>query len=125
LSPAITGATVEVLKILGESAELREKLMANTGLFRKGMEEAGFRIVPGIHPIVPVLFGHLPDDARLSQEFANALLEEGIYVIGFSYPVVPVGKARIRVQISAAHSTEQIEFALDKFRKVGQRLGAI
>jgi glycine C-acetyltransferase len=125
LSPAITGATVEVLKIIGESAELRERLMANTRLFRKGMEEAGFRIVPGIHPIVPVLFGHLPDDARLSQAFSSALLEEGVYAIGFSYPVVPVGKARIRVQISAAHSTDQIEFALDKFRKVGRRLGAI
>jgi glycine C-acetyltransferase len=125
LSPAITGATVEVLKILGESAELRERLMANTRLFREGMEQAGFRIVPGIHPIVPVLFGHLPDDARLSQDFANALLEEGIYVIGFSYPVVPVGKSRIRVQLSAAHSPDQIAFALDKFRLVGRRLGAI
>jgi len=125
LSPAITGATVEVLKILGESGELREKLMANTRLFREGMERAGFRIVPGIHPIVPVLFGHLPDDARLSQDFSAALLEEGVYVIGFSYPIVPVGKARIRVQLSAAHSTEQIEFALDKFCKVGQKLGAI
>ena len=125
LAPAIAGATVEVLKILGESGELREKLMANTRLFRQGMEEAGFRIVPGIHPIVPVLFGHLPDDARLSQEFSSALLDEGIYVIGFSYPVVPVGKARIRVQISAAHSTEQIAFALDKFLKVGKKLGAI
>ncbi len=125
LSPAITGATVEVLKILGESAELRDRLMSNTRLFRKGMEEAGFRIVPGIHPIVPVLFGHLPDDARVSQDFANALLDEGIYVIGFSFPVVPVGKSRIRVQISAAHTPEQIAFALDKFRVVGKRLGAI
>ena len=125
LSPAITGATVEVLKILGESAELRERLMSNTRLFRDGMERAGFRIVPGIHPIVPVLFGHLPDDARLSQDFANALLDEGIYVIGFSYPVVPVGKSRIRVQISAAHTPDQIAFALDKFRLVGRKLGAI
>ncbi len=125
LSPAITGATVEVLKILGESGELRERLMANTRIFRQGMEQAGFRIVPGIHPIVPVLFGHLPDDARLSQDFANALLEEGVYVIGFSYPVVPVGKSRIRVQISAAHTPDQIAFALDKFRLVGRRLGAI
>ncbi|MGZ5488604.1 MAG: glycine C-acetyltransferase [Candidatus Aminicenantales bacterium] len=125
LSPAITGATVEVLKILGESAELRERLMSNTRLFRDGIERAGFRIVPGIHPIVPVLFGHLPDDARLSQDFANALLDEGIYVIGFSYPVVPVGKSRIRVQISAAHTPDQIAFALDKFRLVGKKLGAI
>jgi glycine C-acetyltransferase len=125
LAPAIAGATVEVLKILGESAELRERLMGNTRLFREGMTKAGFRIVPGIHPIVPVLFGHLPDNARLSQDFANALLDEGVYVIGFSYPVVPVGKSRIRVQISAAHTPEQIAFALDKFRLVGRRLGAI
>ncbi|MGD1008722.1 MAG: glycine C-acetyltransferase [Candidatus Aminicenantales bacterium] len=125
LSPAITGATVEVLKILEESAELRERLMANTGRFRKGMEQAGFRIVPGVHPIVPVLLGHMPDDAKLSQEFANALLEEGIYVIGFYYPVVPVGKSRIRVQISASHTPEQIDFAIEKFRKVGEALGAI
>jgi len=125
LSPAIAGATVEVLKILEESAELRERLMANTRRFRQGMEEAGFRIVPGVHPIVPVLLGHMPDDAKLSQDFANALLEEGIYVIGFYYPVVPVGKSRIRVQISAAHTPEQIDLAIDKFRLVGRRLGAI
>ena len=125
LSPAITGATIEVLKILEESAELRERLMANTRRFRGGMEAAGFRIVSGVHPIVPVLFGHMPNDAKLSQDFANALLEEGIYVIGFYYPVVPVGKSRIRVQISAAHTPEQIDFALDKFRKVGKALGAI
>jgi glycine C-acetyltransferase len=125
LAPAIAGATVTVLKILAESAELRERLMDNTRRFREGMEEAGFRIVPGVHPIVPVLLGHLPGDAKLSQDFANALLDEGIYVIGFSFPVVPVGKARIRVQISAAHTPEQIDFALEKFRKVGRRLGAI
>jgi len=125
LSPAITGATLEVIKILEESAELRERLMANTRLFRRGMEEAGFRIVPGIHPIVPVLLGHLQNDAKLSQDFANALLDEGIYVIGFYFPVVPRGKSRIRVQISAAHTPEQIAFALEKFRKVGQALGAI
>jgi glycine C-acetyltransferase len=125
LSPAITGATVEVLKILEESAELRERLMENTRRFRRGMEEAGFRIVPGVHPIVPVLLGHLPDDAKLSQDFANALLEEGVYVIGFSFPVVPVGKSRIRVQLSAAHTPEQVDFALEKFTKVGNLLGAI
>jgi len=99
--------------------------MANTRQFRKGMEEAGFRIVPGVHPIVPVLLGHMPDDAKLSQDFANALLEEGIYVIGFYYPVVPAGKSRIRVQISAAHTPEQIAFAIEKFSKVGKRLGTI
>jgi len=125
LAPAIAGATLEVLNMLSETTVLRDKLFENTQLFRKGMEEAGFRIVPGIHPIVPVLLGHLPDDARLSQDLANELLEEGIYVIGFYYPVVPKGKSRIRVQISAAHSTEQILFALEKFKKAGRKLGAI
>jgi glycine C-acetyltransferase len=125
LAPAIAGATLEVLKMLSETTLLRDKLFENTTLFRKGMEAAGFRIVPGIHPIVPVLFGHLPNDALLSQNFANALLDEGIYVIGFYYPVVPKGKSRIRVQISAAHSAEQIEFAIEKFKKVGKQLGAI
>lgn len=125
LAPAIAGATLEVLNLLSETTMLRDKLFENTSFFRKGMEAAGFRIVPGIHPIVPVLFGHLPNDAQLSQNFANALLDEGIYVIGFYYPVVPKGKSRIRVQISAAHSTEQIEFAIEKFIKVGKQLGAI
>jgi len=125
LAPAITGATLEVLNLLSETTALRDKLFENTQLFRKGMEDAGFRIIPGIHPIVPVLLGHLPNDAKLSQDFANELLVEGIYVIGFYYPVVPKGKSRIRVQISAAHSMEQIGFALDKFRKVGKKLGAI
>jgi glycine C-acetyltransferase len=125
LAPGIAGATVEVLKILEETGELRERLMANTRLFREGMEEAGFRIVPGVHPIVPVLLGHLPDDAKLSQDFADALLEEGIYVIGFYFPVVPRGKSRIRVQISAAHTPDQIAFALEKFAKVGKKLGAL
>jgi glycine C-acetyltransferase len=125
LAPAIAGGTLEVLKILGESGELRERLRTNTMSFRRGMEEAGFRVIPGVHPIVPVCFGHMPGDAKLSQDFANALLEEGIYVIGFYYPVVPVGRSRIRVQISAAHTPEQIDFALEKFRKVGRALGAI
>ncbi len=125
LAPSIAGATLEVLNLLSETTALRDKLFENTSLFRKGMENAGFRIVPGIHPIVPVLFGHLPNDAQLSQNFANVLLDEGIYVIGFYYPVVPKGKSRIRVQISAAHSTEQIEFAIEKFIKVGKQLGAI
>jgi glycine C-acetyltransferase len=125
LAPAITGTTIEVLNILSETTELRDKLFENTRIFRKGMEDAGFRIVPGVHPIVPVLFGHLPDDAKLSQTFADALLEEGVYVIGFYYPVVPKGKSRIRVQLSAAHSVSQIEFTLDKFKKVGKKLGAI
>lgn len=125
LMPSITGATLAVLNMLSETTELRDKLWENTELFRKGMKEAGFRIVDGVHPITPVLFGHLPNDAKLSQEFAAALLEEGIYVIGFYYPVVPKGKARIRVQISAAHSKENILFAIEKFTKVGKKLGVI
>jgi glycine C-acetyltransferase len=125
LAPAIAGATLEVLHMLSETTELHDKLFENTQLFRKGIKEAGFRIVDGVHPIIPVLFGHLPNDAKLSQNFANELLEEGIYVIGFYFPVVPKGKSRIRVQISAAHTKEQIAFALDKFKKVGKKLGAI
>jgi glycine C-acetyltransferase len=125
LAPSIAGATLEVLNMLSETTHLRDKLYENTQFFRKGMTEAGFQIVPGVHSIVPVLFGHLPNDAKLSQEFANALMDEGIYVIGFYFPVVPRGKSRIRVQISAAHSREQIEFAIEKFIKVGKKLKAI
>jgi len=125
LVPAIAGATYEVLNILTESTKLRDKLERNTERFRRGMTEAGFKIVPGTHPITPVMLGHLPNDAKLSQDFANELLEEGIYVIGFYFPVVPKGKSRIRVQISAAHSTEHIDFALEKFKKVGKKLGVI
>ncbi|MDP2424041.1 MAG: glycine C-acetyltransferase [Bacteroidales bacterium] len=125
LAPGIAGATIEVLNILTETTQLRDKLEENTKHFRKGMEEAGFKIVPGTHPIVPVLFGHLPNDAQLSQDFANQLLLEGIYVIGFYYPVVPKGKSRIRVQLSAAHTKENIDFAIEKFIKVGKALGAI
>jgi glycine C-acetyltransferase len=125
LAPAIAGATLEVLNLLSETTALHDKLYQNTQIFRQGMEAAGFRIVPGIHPIVPVLFGHLPNDAKLSQDFANELLKEGIYVIGFYFPVVPKGKSRIRVQVSAAHSEDQIMFAIEKFTKVGKKLGAI
>ncbi|MFC2134685.1 glycine C-acetyltransferase [Bacteroidota bacterium] len=122
LAPAIAGATIEVLNILTKDSSLKDKLCANTDLFRKGMKEAGFRIVEGTHPIVPVMFGHLPNDAKLAQDFANELLDEGIYVIGFHFPVVPEGQARIRVQISAAHSKENIEFAIEKFTKVAKKL---
>jgi glycine C-acetyltransferase len=125
VSPIIAGATLEVIKMLRESNELVTKIQKNTDQFRKGMTEAGFAIVPSTHPITPVMFGHLPNDAKLSQEFANALLEEGIYVIGFYYPVVPKGKARIRVQISAAHEEHHIAFAIEKFTKVGKKLNVI
>ncbi|HOY72533.1 MAG TPA: glycine C-acetyltransferase, partial [Tenuifilaceae bacterium] len=106
LMPAIAGSTLMVLNMLSKSTELRDKLWENTALFRKGMTDAGFRIVPGVHPITPILLGHLPNDAKLSQDFADMLFDEGIYVTGFFYPVVPKGKARIRVQLSAAHSRE-------------------
>lgn len=124
LAPSIAGATLEVLNLLSETVELRDKLYENTQFFRQGMTEAGFHIVPGVHSIVPVLFGNLPNDAKLSQQFANELLAEGIYVIGFYFPVVPRGKSRIRVQLSAAHSKEQIQFAIEKFITVREKLRA-
>ncbi|MDA3861641.1 MAG: glycine C-acetyltransferase [Melioribacteraceae bacterium] len=125
LAPAIAGATLEVLDMLQSSSELRDKVMKNTQRFRKGIKEAGFTIVDSEHPIVPIMLGHLENDARLSQQFANKLLEEGIYVIGFYFPVVPKGKSRIRVQISAAHTDEHIDFAIEKFTKAGKELGII
>jgi glycine C-acetyltransferase len=115
LAPAIAGATIEVLNMLSESTTLRDTLMENTMMFRKGVEEAGYTIVKGIHPIVPIMLGHLPNDAKLSQELAEELLNHGIYVIGFYYPVVPKGKARIRVQISAAHTKQHIQTAIETF----------
>jgi glycine C-acetyltransferase len=118
LAPPIVGATLEVLNMLSTTSDLRDKLMENTMLFRKGVTEAGYTIVPGTHPIVPIMLGHLPNDAQLSQELASELLDNGIYVIGFYYPVVPKGKSRIRVQISAAHTTEHIRFAIDTFAKI-------
>ncbi|WP_047249105.1 glycine C-acetyltransferase [Chromobacterium subtsugae] len=123
LAPAIAAASVEVLSILqsGEGAELRAKVRRNAELFRKEMAAAGFTLVPGEHPIVPVMLG----DARLAGEMAARLLKEGVYVIGFSYPVVPKGKARIRTQMSAAHSEEQVLRAVAAFIKVGRELGVI
>ncbi|MEZ4908680.1 MAG: glycine C-acetyltransferase [Saprospiraceae bacterium] len=121
LAPGIVGATLNVLDNLTSTTELRDKLEDNTKLFRDEMTKAGFDIVPGVHPIVPIMLY----DAKLSQEFANKLLAEGIYVIGFFYPVVPKGKARIRVQISAAHSEEQIIKAVKAFTKIGKELDVI
>jgi len=118
LAPPIVGATLEVLNMISATNELRDKLMENTMLFRKGVTDAGYTIVPGTHPIVPIMLGHLPNDAQLSQELASELLDNGIYVIGFYYPVVPKGKSRIRVQISAAHTTEHIRYAIDTFAKI-------
>ncbi len=121
LAPSIVGASIAVLDMLRETTELRDKLEENTLYFRKQMTEAGFDIKPGIHPIVPIMLY----DAPLSQNFAKKLLEEGIYVIGFYYPVVAQGKARIRVQISAAHERHHIDKAITAFVKVGKELGVI
>lgn len=125
VAPAIVGAALESFKMLRESDDLREKLMENTAYFRKSMTELGFDIIPGVHPIVPVMFGKFENDAPLAQQFAKELYEEGIYAIGFFYPVVPKGQARIRIQISAAHTREQIDRALKAFETVGKKLNVI
>ncbi|MEZ0450869.1 glycine C-acetyltransferase [Sphingobacterium thalpophilum] len=121
LAPAIAGASVAVLDMLSETTALRDKLESNTKYFREKMTAAGFDIKPGFHPIVPVMLY----DAKLAQEFAAKMLDEGIYVIGFYYPVVPQGKARIRVQISAGHELEHLDKAIAAFTKVGKELGVI
>lgn len=121
LAPAIAGASVAVLDMLSETTTLRDKLESNTKYFREKMTEAGFDIKPGFHPIVPVMLY----DAKLAQEFASKMLDEGIYVIGFYYPVVPQGKARIRVQISAGHEVAHLDKAIAAFTKVGKELGVI
>ncbi len=121
LAPAIVGASIAVVDMLSESTHLRDKLEANTRYFREAVTDAGFDILPGEHPIVPIMLY----DAPLSQRFADRLLEEGIYVIGFFYPVVPKGKARIRVQLSAAHEQEHLERAVAAFTRVGKELGVI
>jgi glycine C-acetyltransferase len=119
LCPSIAGATLRVLELLMESPVLRDALENNTRFFREGMEKLGFNLLPGSHPIVPIMLG----DAALAATFADAMLDRGVYVIGFSYPVVPKGKARIRTQISAAHSREDLQFALDAFAAVKRALG--
>lgn len=121
LAPAIVGASIKVLDILTQSTELRDKLEYNAGYFRKGISNLGYDIIEGSHPIVPIMIY----DAAQSQKLADELLKEGIYVIGFFYPVVPKGKARIRVQLSAAHEQEHLDRALDAFEKAGKRLGII
>ncbi|BAK75677.1 2-amino-3-ketobutyrate coenzyme A ligase [Pseudogulbenkiania sp. NH8B] len=123
LAPAIAAASLKVFEILksSEGAELRARLKRNAELFRHGMSAAGFTLIPGQHPIIPVMLG----DAKLAGEMAAALLAEGVYVIGFSYPVVPKGKARIRTQMSAGHTPEQVEQTVAAFIKVGRELGVI
>ena len=121
LAPPLVAASIEVLHMLSESTALRDRLEENTTFFRKAMSDAGFDIKPGDHPIVPVMLY----DAPLAQKMAEELLAEGIYVIGFFYPVVPRGEARIRTQISAAHTRAQLEQAVAAFTRVGKRLGVI
>ena len=121
LPPPLVAASIKVFEILSRSNALRDRVEANAKHFRQRMSEAGFDLRPGNHPIVPVMLY----DAKLAQQFASALLEEGIYVIGFFYPVVPQGQARIRTQMSAAHSIVQIDRAVDAFIKVGKQLGVI
>ncbi|MCP4216167.1 MAG: glycine C-acetyltransferase [bacterium] len=121
LAPAIAAASIAAFDLLTESDDLRKKLMENTSYFRKAMTGLGFDIIEGVHPIAPIMFRNFEDDAQLAQVMAKDLYEEGIYVIGFFFPVVPKKQSRIRVQISAAHSREQIDKAIEAFKKVGKK----
>jgi glycine C-acetyltransferase len=121
LAPSITGASIAVLNMLSETTELRDKLERNTQYFRKKMTEAGFDIKPGEHPIVPIMLY----DAVVAQNFAEKLLDEGVYVIGFFFPVVPKGQARIRVQLSAAHEQRHLDKAISAFMKIGSELNVL
>ena len=121
LAPAIVGASLKVFELLDKTTELRDRSEANTKRFRLGMTKAGLTIKEGIHPIVPLMLG----DAKLAQEFARGMYDEGIFVIGFFFPVVPKNEARIRIQISAGHSDDQIDRAIVAFTKVGKKLGVV
>ena len=121
LAPPIVQGTIKALELVTQSPELREKLKTNTDFMRKELSWRGFEVLDGDHPIVPVMLG----DAELASKFAESMLEKGVYVVGFSYPVVPVGKARIRTQMSAVHSAEDLQFAVECFEKTGHELGVI
>lgn len=121
LAPPIAAASVRTLELLNESQSLRTQLQENSRYFRNGITAAGFRLLPGEHPIIPVMIG----DAALAARLADELLQEGIYVVGFSFPVVPKGEARIRTQMSAAHTREQLEFAVNAFKHAGRKVGII
>ncbi len=125
LAPSVVEATIRALDLLSSSTELRDKLENNTKVFRHAMVEAGFDILPGVHPITPIMFRKYENSAKVAVEFANRLLDVGIYVIAFSFPVVPKGKDRIRVQISAAHELEHIDRAINAFIKVGKEMELI
>jgi len=118
VAPVIVGTSLRVLELLEQAKDLRERLHANTRFFRERISKLGFTVLQGEHPIVPVMLG----DAALATKMAERLLEKGVYVVGFSYPVVPQGKARIRVQISAAHTREDLDFAIHQFEAVGREL---
>ena len=119
LAPAICAATIKTIDLLEASTELRDRVHANANYFRKEMEKLGFDLLPGEHPIVPIMLY----DAKVAQEFANRMLEKGVYVTGFSYPVVPMGKARVRTQISAGHTKEDLDFAVKCFGEVKKEMG--
>ncbi len=121
LAPPLVAASIGVFDMLTRSTELRDRLERNTKHFREGVQKAGLDVLPGAHPIVPIMVY----DARVASEMADALLDEGIYVIGFSYPVVPKGQARIRVQVSAAHTLDDLDRAVAAFEKVGRAMGAV
>jgi len=119
VAPSIVAASIKAVDLLNSSTELRDQLEDNTKFFREQMAGTGFEILPGEHPIAPIMLG----DAALAAQVADAMLEKGVYVIGFSYPVVPQGKARIRTQISAAHTREDLEFGIAKFGEVKNEMG--
>lgn len=119
VAPPIVAGSIKAIELLSRDTSLRDKLEANTKFFREGMTKLGFNILPGTHPIVPIMVG----DAALAGRFAEAMLAKNVYVVGFSYPVVPLGKARIRTQISAVHTREDLEFAMEKFAEVKAELG--
>ncbi len=121
LAPSLVGASLKAIDLVKNGDDLRHKLQQNAQRFRKGMADAGFDLLPGEHPIIPVMLG----DAKLAQDMADMLLDEGVYVIGFFFPVVPKGQARIRTQMSAGHTAEQIDRAVAAFTKVGKALGVI
>jgi glycine C-acetyltransferase len=129
VAPVVVGASLAALDLLSSSTELRDRVMDNARRFREGVTKAGFQIKPGFHPIVPIMMSgpRAADggDARLAQDMAAAMLDEGIYVIGFSYPVVPKGQSRIRVQLSAAHSPEMVDRAVDAFTRVGKKFALV
>jgi glycine C-acetyltransferase len=125
VSPVVIATSIAIFDLLSETTELRDKLEFNTKYFRSNMAKAGFEIPPSDHPICPILLGKFENDAKLSQDMARDLLTEGVYVIGFYYPVVPKGQARIRVQLSASHSKAHLDRAIKAFTKVGKKYGVI